>query len=145
MRQISTQIEIDASDTKVWAVLTDFKRYPEWNPFIRKLEGRPEVGERLTAIIEPPDRKAMTFRPVVVAVRPGRELRWLGRLQLPKLFDGEHSFVIEPLGEEKSLFRHSEMFRGILVPVIWKSLAEPTQRGFESMNNAIKQRSEGSY
>ncbi len=98
MHQITTEIEINAPASRVWTILTDFARYPEWNTFIRKLEGQPIVGNRLRALIQPPGLKAMTFRPVVLKAEPERELRWLGRLFLPRLFDGEHSFAIEPLG-----------------------------------------------
>ena len=40
--------EIDASPEDVWQVLTDFDAYPEWNPFIRSIQGNPEVGSRLS-------------------------------------------------------------------------------------------------
>ncbi len=30
MKQIHTEIEIDATPEEVWGVLTDFGRYPEW-------------------------------------------------------------------------------------------------------------------
>ena len=37
---LSSEIEIDASPDRVWSVLTDFAAYPDWNPFIRRLDGR---------------------------------------------------------------------------------------------------------
>ena len=36
----------------------------------------------------------MTMHPTVPVAEPGRELRWLGRLGLPGVFDGEHRFEI---------------------------------------------------
>ncbi len=33
MKEIHTEIEINAPAGKVWRVLTDFPSYPEWNPF----------------------------------------------------------------------------------------------------------------
>ncbi len=32
-KQIHTQIEIEASAERVWKLLTDLSRFPEWNPF----------------------------------------------------------------------------------------------------------------
>jgi uncharacterized membrane protein len=39
------QIHMKAPAQRVWQVLTDFAAYPEWNPFIRRVNGRPEVEE----------------------------------------------------------------------------------------------------
>jgi hypothetical protein len=69
--------EIDASPEDVWQVLTDFDAYPEWNPFIRSIQGNPEVGSRLSVRIEPPGAREMSFRPTVRAAEPARAaLAW---------------------------------------------------------------------
>jgi hypothetical protein len=138
MREISIEIEINAPAARVWEILTDFARYPQWNPFIPDIEGRLVVGERLRVLIRPPGGKGMTFRPVVLVAQPPSELRWLGRLLLPGIFDGEHRFQIEELGGGRVRLRQSEQFRGILVPILWSRMGTPTRRGFESMNLAIK-------
>lgn len=39
MPSITTEIEIAAPPDAVWAVLVDYDRYSEWNPFISKLSG----------------------------------------------------------------------------------------------------------
>ena len=38
----------------------------------------------------------MTFAPTVIRAARNQELRWLGRLLLPGVFDGEHSFQLSP-------------------------------------------------
>lgn len=45
--QLQTEVEINAGPERVWAILSDFASYPEWNPFIRFIRGVPEKGERL--------------------------------------------------------------------------------------------------
>ena len=92
MKELNTEIEINASANKVWDVLTDFKSFPGWNPFIQKIEGKIEVGAKLEVFIQPPDSKGMTFKPTLLKVEPNREIRWLGHLFFPGLFDGEHIF-----------------------------------------------------
>ena len=84
----------------------------------------------------------MSFRPTVVVAEPNRELRWLGHLWLPGLFDGEHSFSIELLGEGRVRFIQRERFKGLLVPFLSKMLDWDTQRGFNEMNWALKLRAE---
>src|SRR5919106_1960589 len=139
MRELRTEIEIDASPELVWQVLTDFDAYGEWNPFIRSIEGEPVVGSQLKVRIEPPGARGMTFKPMVRAVEPARELRWLGRLFVPGLFDGEHRLALEPVGGVRSRFIQSERFSGLLVRPLGKTLAA-TEQGFVEMNRALKQR-----
>jgi hypothetical protein len=135
------EIEIDASPAEVWDVLTATGVYAEWNPFIRRLGGELREGARLEVQIAPPGGRTMTFKPTVLAAEPGRELRWLGRVLLPGLFDGEHSFRIEPLEGGRSRFIQSERFSGILVRLLSGALPK-TQLGFEQMNAALKARAE---
>jgi hypothetical protein len=144
MREIATEIDIAGSPERVWGVLTAFEAFPEWNPFIRKVSGEFREGARLEVHIQPPGHKGRTFRPVLVRVRPPRELRWLGRLWFPLVFDGEHAFTIEDLGNNRVRFGQRERFRGALVPLLWRSLARDIRRGFENMNRALKDRVEGS-
>ena len=83
----------------------------------------------------------MTIRPTVLATEPDRELRWKGQLVVPGLFDGEHTFRIEPLDGQRSRFVHGERFTGILVSLV-KGVLANTEQGFEQMNAALKQRVE---
>jgi hypothetical protein len=141
MKELQSELEINASPLEVWKILVDFDQYPSWNPFIPKAKGKLEQGERLTVRIQPPGGKGMTFRPEVLVADPGRELRWKGKLMLPGLFDGEHIFLIEPLGLDKVRFIQKEKFSGILVPLMSGSLND-TQKGFDAMNAALKMRAE---
>ena len=84
----------------------------------------------------------MTFKPTVTRVDSGRELRWLGRLLLPGIFDGEHIFEVSFLGEKRTQLTQRETFRGLLVPLLWSSLNTNTRKGFEAMNVALKARAE---
>jgi hypothetical protein len=144
MHEIITSIEIEASPDVVWTTLTDFAAHPEWNPFIRALEGLPRVGERLRVSIHPPNGKGMTFRPKVLSAIPNQELRWLGHFIVPGVFDGEHYFKIEPLdGGDRTRFTQGERFTGVLVPFLRRSLERGTRQGFEALNRALKTRVEG--
>jgi hypothetical protein len=140
MRRIATAVDIDAPPAAVWQVLVDFAAYPDWNPFIRRIAGEPRVGARLEVTVQPANRKPMTFRPTVRAVEPSRELRWLGRVLVPGIFDGEHAFVIEQRSGGCH-FRHEETFRGLLVAAFGAMLSD-TEQSFVAMNAALKRRVE---
>jgi hypothetical protein len=139
-RRVSHAIEIDGSPAAVWATLTDLDSFPSWNPFMLKVEGDLRVGGRLAVTIQPPGRRASTFRPTVLAVEPERELRWLGRILIPGLFDGEHRFLLEAVPGGTRLTQ-AERFSGILVAPLKRSL-DGTELGFRAMNEALKARAE---
>lgn len=138
---LTTSVEIDASAEVTWAVLTDFGAYREWNPFIVESRGEAIVGATLTNRIRSggTDR---TFSPTVLVADAGRELRWIGRLGIPGLFDGEHAFLIEPIRPDRVRLTQREDFRGVLVLFVQRSLDRDTLPGFDAMNRALRDRAE---
>ncbi len=116
--------------------MTDLARYNTWNPFITNAAGTVAVGERLDLTIQPPGGRAMVFRPWVTAVDEHRYLEWLGRLAMPGIFDGRHSFKLTPMGGRRTLVQQSETFTGALVPFTGHLLARTTA-GFVAMNEAL--------
>jgi len=142
LKVIEAGVFVQASSEKVWRVLSDLGKYPEWNPFILMISGELEEGARLSVKIGLPEGRPMTFSPVVRVAKPGVELRWLGHLWFPGLFDGEHSFRIDEAGKGHVHLMQSEHFRGILVPFLPASFFERTRQGFEEMNRALKERVE---
>jgi hypothetical protein len=138
MKDICTEIEIEATAERVWELLTDFASFPNWNPFLRRASGDLIPGAKLEVRIQPSGARGMTFRPTVLKVEPNRELRWLGHLIMPGLFDGEHFFIIDKLNENRVRFTQRELFTGLFVPLLARSLDKDTRRGFEEMNLAIK-------
>jgi hypothetical protein len=143
MRTISTTIEIGASPHAVWEVLTDLSGYPRWNPFLRKASGQVAVGQRLTLQAYPANGRPMTFRPRILAVATSREWRWIGRLLVPGLFDGEHSFSLSPTPAGRTRLVQAERFTGVLVPFTGQ-LIKQTRAGFIAMNEALKKHIEDS-
>jgi hypothetical protein len=138
---LETQIDITASPDTVWGILTDLEAYSDWNPFIVSAEGTVTVGERLTNRMQTPGGKAMTFKPTVTVADPEQKFEWLGRLGMPGIFDGRHSFELEAT-ETGTRVVHSEHFNGVLVRFMRKMVDNGTRQGFEEMNAALKTRAE---
>lgn len=141
MRQIETEILIEASPEKVWAVLTDFENHPNWNPFIKLITGEKKIGEKLTVSIKPPGGNGMTFKPIVTSFKENVEFRWMGKLGVHGVFDGEHYFQLIGQGNNRTKLIHGEKFSGILVALMGKAL-DKTKEGFELMNESLKFESE---
>ena len=139
MQTLHASADIDAPAEQVWRVVTDFARYPEWNPFIVRASGEQRVGGRLELTITAADVRAVTFRPIVLDLEPGRLIRWKGKLWIPGLFDGRHALTVEPLDGGRSRFTTHEEVSGILVPILGKVM-RASQQGFELMTEALGRR-----
>jgi len=137
--QLRTEIDIAASPEKIWDVLTDFRAYAEWNPFIVSISGEPAVGQRLNVVLSPPQQSEMRFKPVVVQADPGAELRWRGVFWFRWLLTGEHFFRLTERERGITRFTHGEDFNGWAVRYVPMT---NTTRGFVFMNQALKKRVE---
>jgi hypothetical protein len=141
---ISTTVDIGAPAQAVWDVLTDFAAYGEWNPHMR-IEGTAQAGTRLVVHMSANGGRGMAFRPTVLAAAPGRELRWVGKLGVGGIADGEHFFVLTPSADGTTRLTHGETFSGALVALVklfGKGSLEKNHNGYDDFNQVLKQRVE---
>jgi hypothetical protein len=135
---IETSTTIDASPDEVWAVLTDFDAYDEWNPTLTGMTGDLREGATLSF-----SNDGMDFAPTVRRVDAPRLLRWEGHVGVVGIFDGEHSFTLEQQDDGSTLFTQSELFRGVAVLFMTDMLRDDTAPSFHAMNAALRERVEG--
>lgn len=141
-KEIKTQMQINATPQQVWDVLTDFKNYSKWNPFVRSIIGDVREGNKIKVVLGPQGDKPMTFNPKVLAFKEAQDFRWLGHLLFPGIFDGEHYFELLENVDGSTTFIHGERFEGILVGMMAKKLDTDIKLGFEAMNKALKKQVE---
>lgn len=141
-RKILTETEINAPTAVVWDLLMDHESYPEWNPFIKQIEGDTQVGSTISVTVQSPGNAPMDFTPEVLANNTGKEFRWVGKLGVRGIADGEHFFLLESVGPGKTKFVHGESFTGILSGLLFPMIGEDTEKGFLLMNTALKERAE---
>lgn len=138
-KEIKTEIEIQAPVSQVWKVLTQTHEYPNWNSFIKKLDGNLKVGENIRAEIQPVDSSPMTFKPKVLQFEENKILQWKGKFLFNGLFDGTHTFELLENEDGSTTFIQSELFNGVLVGLF---NLENTIKGFEAMNRELKRKCE---
>jgi hypothetical protein len=137
--EISTRRHVDADVDTVWAVLTAFDEYEEWNPTLTAVRGEPELGERLTVRLALPNGIRLPFRPVVTVVDPGRELRWEASLPTKGFVDADHGFVLEPTADG-CVVEQVERFEGTFAEPLMGRFAHVVRRGYDEMNDALAER-----
>lgn len=140
MKEIRTEIIINAKPSRVWDVLTDFRAYPDWSTFMVSIEGEPVKGTRLRNTLILKD-SPQVFKPIVTRVEPNQVFEWEGSLPLG-LFIGRHYFILEANGDDQTKLIHGEKFRGLLHGLILRKIGEDTLRAFQRWNKALKARAE---
>lgn len=137
MKEIHSEININATPMDVWEVLIDFERYPSWNPFIQKISGHKALNSRLSILIHLPDGMKMTFKPKIIQYIENTELRWKGKLLINGLFHGEHYFLIRMNEDYTTHFIQGERFSGLLTDFFLHKTIARSKRGIRMMNKAL--------
>jgi hypothetical protein len=83
----------------------------------------------------------MVFKPTVLLVHPEQDLCWRGSVWIRGIFDGTHCVHLTAVAGGTNL-EQTESFSGLLVGRLTNDAIEETQRAFQAMNAAVKQRAE---
>jgi len=137
---VHADILIDRPPADVWNVVSNSTAYPDWNPFLIRVDGDFREGETIRIVLGiGPD--SMVFKPTVLVVRPEQDLCWRGSVWIRGVFDGTHCIHLTAVTGGTHL-EQTESFSGLLVGRLTKDVIEETQRNFQAMNAAVKQRVE---
>ena len=138
MKNIQTDIIIKNDVRKVWEILTDFKKYPLWNPFLIKVEQTSKDRLKIEACLS--YKNIMKFSSKIIVLTSPSELRWIGGV--PWIFQGEHYFSLKPLSCSETHLIHGENFSGSLAILSWPFMKKKIHNNFLRMNLALKERCE---
>lgn len=128
--------------SRVWRVLTDFPRYPEWNPFILEVKGVVRQNAVVPYRFEFPRGIRLWANARILRFSPEQELRWTAHFLSPSVFNGEHYFAIAQPSGSQCLFQHGEIFTGVTLQIAWPIIRAYGQQIYGSLNEALKRRAE---
>jgi hypothetical protein len=78
MRSYEASTRIETGPDDVWAVLTDFGGWRDWDSGVDRVEGRAALGEKITIYATMIRNKPFTA--TVTELRPAEAMRWRGGL-----------------------------------------------------------------
>ena len=117
---IAVTKSIDAPPSAVWSLLTDLGAHSKWNSTLASLEGKIALGERVSFKV--PESPGQTFSPKVVVYDEPRSMVW--RLNRWPLLVSDRTYRLAPGPNGSTEFSLDEVFRGMLLPLIAKSLPD---------------------
>lgn len=136
---------INAPAETVWAVLTDFGSYPDWNPFTVRAESSLEIGEPVDLYI-PRGKSLMKQSFVLEVLDPPREIAW----RLPKMlhkavFNAYRTQKVMPVDAERCTYQTSDTFDGWIAGKLYSSQGDWVRKNFNKLAAALKERSEARH
>jgi hypothetical protein len=138
--EIRKDVEINAPTAKVWSAIVDFKNYKTWNSQLAYLGGEAKPHGRLHLKLSVKGTDPYEFMPLVSYWEENKRFAWLAETGIPRVFDGEHFFELQDVGNGKTLVVNREEYRGVLSLIIRNlPMMKNAPEGFELMNTELKQ------
>ena len=141
-RSIEASADIDAPIDHVWAILTDFESYSEWNPFTVAVDtcfepGRPVIMD--VALMPPKTMRQVEFINVIEAPR---RIAWGYVMGHASILQANRYQLLEPLAGDRCRYRTVDYFSGSMVPLMMATMGKKVKAGFEGVARGLKARAE---
>lgn len=141
--KVDTEIEIDGTADQVWKLITNFQGYADWNPTITKASGELNEGSMIDVTFALPFSKSVDFNLEVRNIDKGKTFSLVSKILEPKILDSTYYLVIEKTENGTVKFCQSEKFSGLLLYLVFPFIKGRLEKGFNEMNQALKNRVEG--
>jgi hypothetical protein len=137
MKRYSASTQISAPPEVIWKILTDARRYPDWDPAMDHIEGKLALGETVKFFTK---LSSQAFPVKVTAFEPNRTMVLTGGMPLG-LFKSERTHTLTPANNGQTLFKTEEIFSGLLLPIFGRNLPDLTEN-FRTFVAGLKRQAE---
>jgi|GEM_PF-935988 len=134
--EVVTEITIKSTPAKVWNMLVDFGNYPDWHPYLKKIEGKPVKGSKIKVTYKKNDTQDGVFSAYIMENETNKLLSWGGSAGF--IFRARHYYRIEPIGNDSVKLIQGEYWKGIFGGTYGKKIYKDSARKFELMNKKLK-------
>ena len=146
MKVTRSEIDIDAPVEKVWNIIIDLERYPEWNTFTPRIRAKQiVVGEEFLLDCQMTEKQLLRDeKEVFLAYEPERYRVCWGTSRT-KGRPGIKSYrwqICEPVNDKLTHFVNYEEFHGILAPLVNLLYGKKLHRAFVGYCQDLKKRAE---
>jgi len=139
---IDETVEVNAPHDIVWGVITDFRRYGEWNPFVVECDSTLKVGDPIVMRVHVFEAFAQPQREIIFRHDPGR-LFCYGVSGMPLgAMRSNRCHEVRSLNSASSEYRSHFELSGWLSPIVSGLVGRQLRRGFHAMTESIRTRSE---
>jgi hypothetical protein len=113
--------DIRAPAETIWEIITDARRYPDWDSGVERIEGDIAAGEKIKVFSEMNPGRGFPVK--VTEFEPAQRMTWTGGMPLG-LFKGVRTFRLTPGPDSSTRFEMRERFSGPLLPLMRRSMPD---------------------
>ena len=138
MKRYHAETTIEAPPERVWGVLVDTSKWPEWDPYCERIEGEVALGAKVKAFTKLSPGRGFGVK--VSELDEPRQMVWSGGMPLG-LFKGVRTYTLEPRADGGTDFSMTEVFSGPMLALIGGSIPDMSE-AFEAFVGGLKARAE---
>jgi hypothetical protein len=138
--KVSSDIQLDAAPEAVWAVLTDFAAYTEWNPLIKAASGIPAPQGQIDVTIAYLGSDLLKGSAEVTGWVPSKYFSFTIRKGPSWWYQEEHIFRIKERENGKLTFYNEIYATGLSLRFGRKDASHRMRYAVDQMNEALQER-----
>lgn len=137
MKQVKTELILNAPPDRIWNLLYDFSLYPEWNPLIVSAVGTRAAGCPLDLVVRLPGIDPFRLRSSLISIEPSTQLGWRWALSSKLLVAWTFQVRLEQVSSDRVLIAQSSEFTGLFAPLFCFALNRSFAAGMHELNQAL--------
>lgn len=138
---IEKTVEIAAPAAVVWEVISDLRRYPEWNPFCVECRSTLRPGDPIDMQVKLL-AKPQFQREWMLEYVEGKRFAYRMKPVPGGALSSFRSHDVEPMGSDRTRYRSYFHLKGWLRFVVLALFKSKLEAGFAGMTDGIKRRAE---
>lgn len=137
---IEKTIEIKAPIGVVWEVISDLRRYPEWNPFCLSCRSTLQPGDPIEMTVKL-GRKPQKQVEIMKSYVQGEGFSYCMK-PIPGMLSSFRAHSLTPMGPESTRYRSTFHLKQWFRVVVLALFRDKLEQGFAGMTDAVKARAE---
>jgi hypothetical protein len=137
-----SESNIDAPADKVWSVLLDLDRYPEWNPYTVAMRSTLQVGDPMVMSVKMSELLTIEQTEYIRVVEENHKICWGIDTDTPEFNSGERCQWLEEIPGGGTHYVSEDLIEGIANPLVTALFGDAVQNGFDAVALALKRRVE---